>query len=230
MERLKELFIVIGEFFRAVWDAFLGVFLYTRRIASLMREKEKQDEKLFFKNEIKKKTYKWVVEERKRIKLLGKKLSKKEKDNAAIYNYICTVLLQKNPNDTVEDTIFKFYSHIHPYLTIYLKSFRKLRSIANSENPEAALRRYLSGIKDMVKDVPDMGNRAIQILETKKKVVQEIRALEAKHKAHKKKTMDKFDKEMYEIDKQIAEKQKRDAEQKLKTMAEMEKADGKENK
>ena len=215
MEQLRELWQAIKSFFRAIWDSFWGIFLYTQRISSLMRHKQEQDEQLFFKNESKKKMFKWVVDERQKIKKIESKMSAKEKKDASIYNYMCTVLLQKNPQDTVEDILFKFYCHLHPYLIVYMKSHRLLQAAVNSKDPEKYLLQRIGTLKSRFRDIPDLGVRATQILEVKKKVATEMKLLDAKYKKHKRDKMERFDAEMIAIDRAIAEQQKRDAEAKL---------------
>ena len=222
---MRELLIVVKEFFVTLWHSILGVFLYARRLGNIQRRAQEQDEKLFFKEKSKKMMYKWVVEERKRLKLAIAKLPEKQRDNAIIYNYFCTVLLQHDPNDTVEDTLHKFYRLVHPYIYTYLNSHRKLQAIVASDRPELVLRNSLPQIRKSMKNVTDLGQRAEHVLNIKQKVVKEVKEMEKKYNRRKKMVADKFDKEMYEIDKAIAEKQKREAEKKLENFKKMEKED-----
>ena len=227
---MRELLIVVKDFFVTLWHSILGVFLYARRLGNIRRKAQEQDEKLFFKEKSKKMMYKWVVEERKRLNLAAAKLPKKQQDNAVIYNYFCTVLLQHDPNDTVEDTLHKFYTLIHPYIYTYLNSHRKLQAIVANDKPELVLRNSLHQIRKSMKNVTDLGQRAEHVLNIKQNVVKEVRELEKKYNRRKKMVAEKFDKEMYEIDKAIAEKQKKEAEKKLENFKKMEQEDEKRSR
>ena len=220
--KLKELWIIFKEFWTALWDAILGVFLYSRHFRRQERLKQQQDEHFHFREESKRKMSKWVTKERARIERLKQSDSvpKKYKNDYSIYNYLASVVMQKNPNWTVEQTVKAFYDYLHPYIFGYWNLYTQFKTILNSDDPDGEFRRRKVGLKSRVNSMPNVYGRALDVLNIKKKVTEEIREEEKKYRKHKRNVQNKLDLEMVRIDKEIAERQKKNAETKLKQLEE----------
>ncbi|MCY4584273.1 MAG: hypothetical protein OXE50_15985 [Chloroflexi bacterium] len=230
--KLKELWIVFKEFWTAFWDFILGFFLYSRHFRRQERMKREQDEHYYFREQSKKKMSKWVIKERSEIDkfLASDKIPKKYKDDYAIFNYVASVLMQKNPNWTVERTMKHFYEYLHPYMIGYWSLYRHMKGIVNSNDARGEFSRKLEGLRKRINGIPDVYNRAQNVLDLKKKISLEIRDLENKHKKHKRQVEEKLDMEMVKIDREIAEKQRRDAESKIKELESVSEEKPKEKK
>ena len=180
--KLREFWIVFKEFWTAFWDFILGFFLYSRHFRRQQRMKQEQDQHFHFREQSRKKMSKWVTKERAQIsKLLNSdSIPKKYRDDYGIYNYIASVVMQKNPNWTVEQTVKHFYDYLHPYMIGYWSLYRHTKGIVNSEDPHGEFRRKYVGLKKRINGIPDVSSRAKNVMEIKKKVSLEIRELEQK--------------------------------------------------
>ena len=235
--KIKELFYAVLELFKNAWDTILGFFTYAAHFRNQERLKRAQDEHYIFREESKKRMSKWVIKERRSMdKLLSSNaIPKKMRNDMAVYHYISTVLLNKDPNWTPEQLVHHFYAYLHPSYMAYFHAWRDLKKVLRLSPKD--FEREKKSYQAKYSGILDVHSRALLVLEEKKKVALEIKKKQADYQKHKRMITDKLDVEMLEMDKKVLQKRKQEAAQALdridstikssKTIQEMSKKKGK---
>lgn len=212
MKRTREslfiLFLHIKQFFKVFYDTVTGFFIYTSHFRDQQRQRQEMDTHYYFREELKRKQASWVLEERQKIAEYERRaLSRKQKNDMSIHNYIVSVLMITKPKQTIPQLLAEYYSYIHPYIMGYRSA-----ALAFKAGEERGLGKAVDKARQiMPKDDEDILLRAEKILTKHKEAVLEIRAAERKYKEQKLQKQNTFDKKMIEHDIKILEQQKRDA-------------------
>lgn len=224
-ESLSELWFNIKHFFVSLWEALLGFFLMSSKIHRQEKRRRDTDEKMYFKEQSKKKMMKWVLKERQLVKRLYKHpaIPKGQEENMIVYNYIQSVILSVNPQQTLEQVVGDFYATIHPYFHIYYYAWKDLQKALQSGDTANYMNSNKKKLLQKYARVPDLKEQAKVVMKIKTDTVKEIRRQEAELRRSRKKADEMIDANLVKARKEILEGRIEKDKQLLEAMMETEK-------
>ena len=194
---------LIKEALFSVWYLVTGILLFGRQWRKQKKLASEMDLKYHYKQKVKKQTNLQSVQEKNMIGAELKKLTKAERNNYSVFNYITTLVYRMRPGMTMKDGIKEFYTFFHPWFISYHSAFKMVKMLIHSKDPELEFRKRLPTLKHQFGKRLDVFHRADFVMERYKKVVQDISQEEKKLKRDRMKKTDTVDKKVLEKEREI---------------------------
>ena len=207
---MSQIWTLIKQAIVNCWHLFQGIFLFSWQWRKQKKLTEQLDLKFHYKQKLNKHTNMQSVQEKNMFASELRKLSRADRKNYAVFNYITTIVFRMRPGMTMKDGIKEFYTAFHPWFLSYYGAFKIVVKIARSKDPKKTFEQQLPQILAF-KTRTDVFARAEHVLNLHKEAAKSLKLEADKFKKKKMEKTDSVDKEMLKIEQEIIEERiKRD--------------------
>ena len=131
----KKLLNVVCEIFKTLWRILVGFYLFSSSWVIQQKRQKELDPKYDLKKRLRRFEARFLTQERPIVKANLNKLSKRDKYNYVVFNYVMTCLHHAPPGASLKQTKQHLYECLHPFFMHYYGAYKLLQEALVNAGP-----------------------------------------------------------------------------------------------